>query len=109
MALGSVLERAACGLTTARGGRPPTLGTALAQVDGLVRATVRPGPIVAGFPGTLVEVELNADHFPGRAPYLFATVLERALAFFARPLTYTQLTVRFEGEELTWAPRLPVV
>jgi Type VI secretion system, TssF len=107
-ALRVVLERAAGPLTTARGGRPSGLPLALAQIDGLVGAATRPGPVVGGFPGTEIEVELDAGRFVDRAPFLFAAALERALGFFARPLTYTRLKVRTEGGELVWSPRLPV-
>jgi hypothetical protein len=107
VALRAVLERAACGLTTARGGRPPGLASALSQIDGLVRAMTRTGPVVNGFPGVEVEIDLDSGRYPGRAPYLFANVLERALGFFARPLTYTRLTVRIDTGVMTWSPRLP--
>jgi hypothetical protein len=106
-ALRAMLERAAGGLTTARGGRPAGLASARSQIDGLLRATTRTGPVIGDFPGTEVEIELDAGRYPDRAPYLFATVLERALSFFARPLTYTRLTVRTEGGVMSWSPRLP--
>lgn len=107
-ALRIVLERAATGLTTTRGGRPAGLNSALAQIDGLLRATIRTGPTIDGFPGIELEIELDAGRFPNRAPYLFAAALERALGFFARPLTCTRLIVRTEAGEMTWSPRLPV-
>jgi hypothetical protein len=107
-ALRAMLESAAGGLTTTRGGRPAGLPSALAQIDGLLRATTRTGPVRNGFPGTEVEIELDAGRFPGRAPYLFANVLDSALSCFSRPLTWTRLIVRTEGGMISCAHRLPV-
>jgi len=58
--------------------------------------------------GTLVEMEIDEEHFVGAGAYLFANVLERFLAMYSSLNSFSQLEVRTKQRKEAlkrWPPR----